>query len=93
MPVSIRKARQEDAAEIARLQLQLGYSPALEHVAASLSRILARAGERFLIAELDGCTVGCVHAVLTDYVDVVPYVNIAGRVVDAGARREASAGG
>jgi GNAT superfamily N-acetyltransferase len=87
MPVSVRQARHDDAADLTRLTLQLGYSRSLEEIRASLARVLARADERVLVAELDGVVAGCVHAVIADYLDVERYVHIAGLVVDAGARR------
>jgi len=87
MSFLIRDARADDAPDVARLTRQLGYSPSLEHVTASLSRILVRPGERFAIADLDGQAVGWVHAVAADFVDVEPFVLIAGLVVDTGVRR------
>lgn len=89
MAIVLRSARPDDAAEIARLTLQLGYAPPLERVTAGLSRALARPGDRFLMADLDGRAVGWVHAVLIDhYVDVEPFVLVAGLVVDSTVRRE-----
>jgi GNAT superfamily N-acetyltransferase len=87
MPLFIRDAREDDAAEIARLTLQLGYSRPAASIAASLSRIMTRPAQQILIAEQEGQVVGWVHAALADFVDVDPYVLVAGLVVDAGARR------
>ncbi len=47
-----------------------------------LSRILARADQRLLVAELDGPVVGWVHAVASEYVETGVFVIIGGLVVD-----------
>ena len=88
MSLLLREACVDDAPDVERLTRQLGYSPSIEHVTASLSRILGRPGERFVMADLDGQAVGWIHAVVADYVDVEPFVLIAGLVVDARVRRQ-----
>ena len=87
MATLIRVATVADAGEIARLTDQLGYTPPAD-IAERLPRILARAGDRFLVAERDGVVLGWVHAVVADYVDVDPFVMIAGLVVDRQHRRQ-----
>jgi predicted N-acetyltransferase YhbS len=88
MHASIRPARQSDAGDIARLTRHLGYDASEDDVSARLSRILARPEQVFVVAELDGRTVGWVHVQIAECVDVEAFVLIAGLVVDAGVRKQ-----
>jgi GNAT superfamily N-acetyltransferase len=81
--MTIRLARASDASDIARLTEQLGYEVEASTVAARLSRILARSDHQFLVAQLDGHTVGWLHAALAEYVESDAFVVIAGLVVDS----------
>jgi GNAT superfamily N-acetyltransferase len=88
MAVSIRAARASDADDIAALTLQLGYEVAAPAVSARLSRILSRGDQQFLVAELDGHTVGWVHVVIWEFVELDAFGVIGGLVVDRVHRRK-----
>ncbi|MBI2189659.1 MAG: GNAT family N-acetyltransferase [Acidobacteria bacterium] len=83
---TIRLARATDAPAIARLTAQLGYDVPPSEVAARLARILAKHDHRFFVAERDGRPAGWLHAVVAEYVETGPFVNIAGLVVDRAYR-------
>jgi GNAT superfamily N-acetyltransferase len=87
MTVSIRTARASDAADIARLTVQLGYDVDEATVADRLERMLSHVDEPFLIAEVDGRAAGWLHAAKTEFVDTGPFVVIGGLVVDKDFRR------
>ena len=86
--MNTRLARQEDAPAVAALVGQLGYDAAPRDVADRLVRLLARPGQRFIVAEADGRLLGWVHVELADYVDSETYAQIAGLVVDRAHRRQ-----
>lgn len=88
MEVSIRVARVSDAADVANLTAQLGYEVEPPVLGARLSSILARRDHRFLVAEVDGCTAGWVHAAITEYVETDRFVVVAGLVVATNRRRQ-----
>jgi N-acetylglutamate synthase-like GNAT family acetyltransferase len=54
---TIREARSEDASAIAELLAQLGYPAGVEAVAARIERLRA-AGDRLVVAEVDGRVAG-----------------------------------
>lgn len=87
-PVPVRTARISDAADIARLTVQLGYDVDATTVAARLSRILARRDQRFMVAELDDRLVGWVHTIVWEFVETGPFVILGGLVVDRSLRRK-----
>ena len=86
MPVLIRTARAADADDVARLTGHLGYDVAPADVEASLSRILARTDQQFLVAEIDGRPVGWLHLGVVEYIETGPFAVINGLVVDSGCR-------
>ncbi|PYR79565.1 MAG: GNAT family N-acetyltransferase, partial [Acidobacteria bacterium] len=86
-PITIRAARPSDVDEIARLTTQLGYDLTKGDAADRLSRILARADEQFLVADVGGGAVGWVHVVFAEYVDAEAFAVIGGLVVDRQHRR------
>ena len=86
--MNTRLARQEDAPAVAALVTQLGYDAAPRDVADRLARLLARPGQRFIVAEAEGRLLGWVHVELADYVDSGTYAQIAGLVVDRAHRRQ-----
>src|SRR5262245_13197851 len=86
MTISVRAARPSDAEGIAQLTLQLGYDVDGAEVAARLARMLARPDHRFLVAELDGRLVGCVHAIVWEFVETGACVVLSGLVVDRSLR-------
>ena len=86
--MSVRLARVTDADEVARLTTQLGYDADPSVVAVRLSRILSRADQQFLVAELDGRQVGWLHALTVEFVESGAFVVIGGLVVDRNYRRK-----
>jgi len=88
LAVSVRIARASDAHDIAELTAQLGYQVAASTVAARLARILERPDQRFLVAELDGRSLGWVHVAISEYVESGTFVVIGGLVVDRHHRRK-----
>ena len=86
MAISIRVARISDAEGIGNLTSQLGYEVDAPTVAARLSRILLRSDQQFVVAELDGCIGGWVHAVISEYIESERFVAIGGLVVDKNHR-------
>jgi GNAT superfamily N-acetyltransferase len=84
--VSLRTARLTDAGDITRLAAQLGYEVDAAALADRLDRILARSGERFLVAEIDGRVVGWLHAGVWEDVEAEAFAVIGGLVVDRAHR-------
>lgn len=80
--VSLRLARPTDANDITRLTAQLGYQVDPAALAERLRRILARSGERFVIAEVDGRAVGWLHAGVWEDIEAEAFAVIGGLVVD-----------
>lgn len=80
---SIRRAREQDSAELARLAGQLGYPASGKKLRRRLQRLLASASDAVFVAELaDGGLVGWVHGVLSQFLESDYRVEIAGLVVD-----------
>ena len=90
MTITLRTATVADAAAITELTHQLGYARPAAGVAASLARILERGDQRFLVADSEGRTVGWIHVVVADSVDLEPFAMIAGLGVDRTCRRRGS---
>jgi GNAT superfamily N-acetyltransferase len=86
--VAIRAARVSDAPAIAHLTAQLGYDIDAQALARRLPRILARADQRLLIAEIDGHAAGWLHAAVFEDIEADPFVVIGGLVVDRAHRRQ-----
>lgn len=86
--MNLRPARQEDATAIASLVAQLGYKAAAPDVADRLARVLARSGQRFIVAESDGRVLGWVHVEVSESVDTGVFAHVAGLVVDRAYRRQ-----
>ena len=91
MPVTIRPARQGDAADLARLTAQLGYDVESDGLAQRLSRVLASPDQGVIVADLDGEVVGWVHTMIWEYLEAEAFVVIGGLVVDE-SRRKAGIG-
>ena len=80
---SIRKAGEEDCAEISRLAGQLGYPVAEDVMRGRLQRLLASAGDAVFVAEAaEGGLAGWIHGVLTQFLESDYRIEIAGLVVD-----------
>jgi GNAT superfamily N-acetyltransferase len=88
MAVSIRTARAADADDVAQLTTELGYDVEPAALRARLSSILARADQRFWVAEVEGRAVGWIHATTAEYVEADPFVVIGGLVVGRSHRRQ-----
>jgi GNAT superfamily N-acetyltransferase len=86
--ISIRVAQLSDADDIARLTTELGHNVPQSAVATRLPRILSRQDEQFLVADLDGRPVGCVHTAIAEYIEAEAFVVIGGLVVDKNHRRK-----
>jgi GNAT superfamily N-acetyltransferase len=85
--VIVRLARPSDAEDVARLTEQLGYDVETSKLSARLSGILRREDQRFLVAELEGRSVGWLHAAVWEFIESEAFVVIAGLVVDRSHRR------
>ena len=83
MPVLIRTARADDADAIVRLTADLGYDVAPADAAARLSRMLTRADQEFLVAEIEGRPVGWIHLGVVEYIETGAFAVINGLVVDS----------
>lgn len=86
--MNTRAAREDDATAIAALVTQLGYEASPRDVANRLSRLLTRAGQRFIVAEADGRVLGWVHVEAAESVDTGVFAHVAGLVVDRACRRQ-----
>ena len=86
--MNTRPASQGDAPAIATLVTQLGYDASPRDVADRLSRLLARADQRFIVAEAQGRVVGWVHVQVAESVDTGVFAHVAGLVVDRAHRRQ-----
>jgi GNAT superfamily N-acetyltransferase len=82
MTVVVRIARASDADQVVQLTAQLGYEVDGSALTARLSRILAQADQRLLVAEAEGRPVGWLHAVIWEFLEMDASVVIAGLVVD-----------
>jgi GNAT superfamily N-acetyltransferase len=85
---SIRPARIADADDIARLTAELGYDVDATVLRGRLSTILARSDQRFLVAEVEGCAVGWLHATTAEFIEAERFGVIAGLVVSESHRRQ-----
>ena len=83
----IRRAVVEDAAVIARLATDLGYSTTTEQAAARLSALLARESQFIAVAEVSSRVVGWVAAERRLLLESGERAEIVGLIVDASSRR------
>ena len=80
---SIRQAREQDCAEIARLATQLGYPTTDGAMQKRLQRLLASSNDVVFVAEAaDGGLAGWIHGVLSQFLESDFRLEIAGLVVD-----------
>ena len=85
---SIRKAREEDCAEVAQLASQLGYPASDDAMRIRIRRLLASSSDVVFVAEAaDGGLVGWIHGVLSQFLESDIRVEIAGLVVDERCHR------
>jgi GNAT superfamily N-acetyltransferase len=84
--VTIREARPDDAAAIADLLGQLGYPTVAESVEPRIERMLA-AGDRLVVAELDGRVVGLANLHVSPSIEYdAPAAKLGALVVDEAHR-------
>lgn len=89
MALLIRECRVGDAAAICRLSREgLGYDYPLEATRAKLALLLARPGDKILVAELDGAVVGYLHLCDYEVLYADPMKNILGIAVSDQHRRQ-----
>jgi GNAT superfamily N-acetyltransferase len=80
--LTVRDARDEDSAAIARLLVQLGYPTATDAVTERMRRLLA-AGDRLVVAEVDGRVVGLARLHVSSSLEYdTPAGQLAALVVD-----------
>jgi N-acetylglutamate synthase-like GNAT family acetyltransferase len=85
--VRVRDATTEDTAAIERLLTQLGYPVRADSVVARLSR-LRRAGDRVVVADVDGQIAGLAHLQVLPAIEYdAPTARLAALVVDKNRRR------
>ena len=84
---TIRLARREDAARLAELSRQLGYSVTDEDVAARLDVLLDHPDHAVLVAEEAGEVAGWIQVSLTVLVESPRTAIVGGLVVDESSRR------
>jgi GNAT superfamily N-acetyltransferase len=84
--IAVRLARIDDAEDLARLTLQLGYEVAASEVTARLSRILSKTDQQVLVAECQGRPIAWLHAAAGEFLESDTFVMIAGLVVDRNYR-------
>jgi GNAT superfamily N-acetyltransferase len=78
-----RQAREEDAAELARLSAQLGYPASDDAMVTRLRRLLASPDDAvFVAAAPDGRLIGWIHGFLSRLLESDYRVEIGGLVVD-----------
>lgn len=80
---TIRQAREQDCAEVARLASQLGYPASDGAMRGRLQRLLTSSSDVVFVAEAaDGGLAGWIHGVLSQFLESDFRVEIAGLVVD-----------
>lgn len=88
MKLSVRSAKPEDAAAIARLSREeMGYDFPAEQTARRLKKLLAEPGNRIFVAEAENEIVGYVHANDYDVLYAPHMKNIMGIAVSSNFRR------
>jgi GNAT superfamily N-acetyltransferase len=85
----VRRARPEDAPDVAALSSQLGYPVPESILAQRLERILDRTDEIVLVGcGPDGAVIGWVHGAEQRFLEAEPRCELLGLVVDRGHRRQ-----
>ena len=84
--MTIRSARESDAATVASLSTQLGYPASPEQIGDRLASIGERVDQEVLVAEQAGTVVGWVHVFRSDRLETDPFAEIGGLVVDRSHR-------
>lgn len=82
--VELRSARGEDAHEIARLSLQLGYPATADALAPRLAALITASRDNAIVVlTIDGRVAGWIHVLHARRIEVPPFAEIAALVVDA----------
>jgi GNAT superfamily N-acetyltransferase len=85
--LSVRAARSEDAQILADLATQLGYSADAAQIGDRLARVCAdHAGQVMVAVDAQDKVLGWAHVVPRLHLEDAPFAELAGLVVDAGAR-------
>jgi GNAT superfamily N-acetyltransferase len=85
---TIRPARPEDAAELARLSTQLGYAMSPAVAAKQLSEVADHGDHALLVAESAGALAGWIQISVSRIFESPSFAEIAGLVVDEARRGE-----
>jgi GNAT superfamily N-acetyltransferase len=86
--ITIRSARSDDAAELARLSSQLGYPSTSADLSARLELLSTRKDHEVFVAEGKTELVGWLHVLCDIHLESGDFVEIAGLVVDERHRGE-----
>jgi len=87
--MGVRSMRLPDARRVADLATQLGYPSTEGQIAWRFEALAADPGSAIFVAEdPSGRLVGWTHVILQAFLESDPYAEIAGLVVDSGARRQ-----
>jgi len=85
--IAVRPATPDDAAAIARLSVQLGYTATTDEIALRLSPLLAdRDSHAVLVLTVDGTVAGWTHVLRVRHLEIPEHAEIAALVVDADHR-------
>jgi GNAT superfamily N-acetyltransferase len=83
---TVRPATADDAPALAGLCMQLGYPSTAGQVADRLAGILPRPDHAVFLAEIEGQAAGWIHVYVCRMLEVEPFLEVGGIVVD-GTRR------
>ena len=86
--MKLRRARGEDAASLARLSAEFGYSAATSEMQERLQALLPQREHSVWVAEDQGGVLGWLHARISHQVESPDYVEIAGLVVTEARRSQ-----
>ncbi|HYN22580.1 MAG TPA: GNAT family N-acetyltransferase [Thermoanaerobaculia bacterium] len=84
--MEIREATADDAAKLAALSIQLGYSTTVEDVAGRLRALRERPDNAVFVAEEDGTVAGWLHVSGMLFLESPTFAEVAGLVVDEARR-------
>lgn len=86
MQIHIRNMQAHDAPSVNRLSVQLGYPLSVDETAKQVESITAAAGHIAFVACGNDAIIGWIHAFRACYIESLPFVEIAGLVVDESCR-------
>ena len=82
MDIQVRNISPEDAAHVKRLSEQLGYSISLEETSANIKEVMILKNHVAFVAIANHEIIGWVHAFKTTTIESLPFIEMAGLVVD-----------